>query len=480
MDSLQQHVSLAARRMTGALFLRGWAVALAVCLTIALAAVGLAKLYPLEALFDREIDGRVWAYSWLGGAVVVATLGAAIWSYVKRPRSWEAALEIDRRFELRERVSSALSLDSELRNTAPGEALVNDALRKTERIDIPSKFRLGWSPRALWSLVPGVAAFALMFLADPINPQSSASAKTDAAQLAKQLKETTEPLVKQLAERRKLAEEAGDPKTTELLKMLETEAKQLAEKANAGELDREKAVTKLNDLAKKIAEERDRRGGDDAMKRQMNQMKSPGQGPAQDMARAMKNADYEKAAEQVKKLADKLNDPQASQEDKDKAAEQMNAMREQLENQIAADKKLADELAERQKALEEQLKEAEQKGDKQTADDLKQKLDQTAQDAANAQQKVDRNQQAQQLADNLKQAADGLKNGDAAQNPTSDAKYAKPDGRTRSAKPTDANAAASDGDDRRVQVRLFGREVGRRPNGPSGEIRQGRQRRKRR
>ncbi len=146
---------------------------------------------------------------WLVGAFAIGTIAALAIALLKRPQTIDVALEVDQRFQLRERVSSALSMDDELRATPAGGALLKDALRRAERIDVATQFPITGVRRLFGHYCQRQGAFALMFLADPAGDQNDAQAATDAAALAKQLNESTEPLKKQLSEQRKQAEEQG-------------------------------------------------------------------------------------------------------------------------------------------------------------------------------------------------------------------------------------------------------------------------------
>ena len=64
------------------------------------------------------VDGWQWAVAWIGGAVAVGLLVAMVWTWFVRMRDLEAAIEIDRRFGLKERVSSSLALTTEELDTS--------------------------------------------------------------------------------------------------------------------------------------------------------------------------------------------------------------------------------------------------------------------------------------------------------------------------------------------------------------------------
>ena len=83
----------------------------------------------------------------------------------------DAAIEIDHRFGLAERVSSAYILSAADRDTPMGQALVEDAVRAIARVDVAPGFRLSLSRAALLPLVPAVVAFLLSVFLNPVSGQ---------------------------------------------------------------------------------------------------------------------------------------------------------------------------------------------------------------------------------------------------------------------------------------------------------------------
>ncbi len=82
------------------------------------------------------------------------------------------------------------------------------------------------------------------------------------------MKRSAEDLRQKLAERRKRAEKEGLADASELLKRLEEGSKELQNQPQ-----REKALVKLNDLARELQERRKQLGGSgEALKRQMEKV----------------------------------------------------------------------------------------------------------------------------------------------------------------------------------------------------------------
>ena len=78
-----------------------------------------------------------------------AVVTAIAWTFLSNRSPLDAAIEIDRRFDLRERVASSLSLSPEDQTSEAGRAVVNDAVRAVQRIDVDEKFRVRRRPACL-------------------------------------------------------------------------------------------------------------------------------------------------------------------------------------------------------------------------------------------------------------------------------------------------------------------------------------------
>ena len=131
------------------------------------------------------VDGRVWLWSWVGGSLAAGLLSAAAWTFVVRRKSLDAAIEMDRRFRLKERVSSTLALTPAEADTDIGRALITDAVRRVERLDVADKFRVraGW--KLMLPLAPAAVVFLLTLMADATHEKSSSAA--NAASIKEQI-----------------------------------------------------------------------------------------------------------------------------------------------------------------------------------------------------------------------------------------------------------------------------------------------------
>jgi hypothetical protein len=361
------------------------------CLLAAFTVAAIAVAVPrLVAIDNLPVN---WDAIWLLGALGGGLVAAGAWTIITSRSQLDAAIEIDRRFELRERVASSLSLGPEDQASEAGRAVVNDALRAVSRIDVDEKFRVKLDRRAWWPLVPAAIVFALVTFVDPQQAQSSLDPA--AVNVTKQVKKSLESPRKKLEELRKKAEERDLEAAKDLLKKLELGTKELTEKKS---VDRTKAAVKLNDLAKALEERRQQFGGKDGLKEQFQNMKNLGAGPAEKAAEAMKQGDWQKAMQEIEKLAKDLNAGKLSKDDIQKLAKQLQQMKEKMEAAAQARQQAMDDL-------KKQIEQQKRQGNLAKAGELQQKLDQMQ----NKQQQM---QQMQQMAQQLAQMQQALQQGD--------------------------------------------------------------------
>src|SRR5205823_4622363 len=116
----------------------------------------------------------------LGGLAGLGTLLAIVLARRAAPTSLSAALAIDQRFDLKERVTTALGLSLHDQSSPAGQALLADANAKLERVTVPGKFpvRIGW--RALFLPAQAIAIAILALYPPPLLTMlAGGSAKQD-------------------------------------------------------------------------------------------------------------------------------------------------------------------------------------------------------------------------------------------------------------------------------------------------------------
>jgi hypothetical protein len=323
----------------------------------------------------------------LGAGTVVA---AAIWFFT-RQSAVEAAVALDHAFGLKERVSSTLTLPEPLRDSPAGIALISDALKRVETIDVGEKFSLRL-PRTAWlPVVPALLVFLVATFVGQLGTPGSLQAKTEEEKKREQVETSSKELVKRFEEQKQQAKEQGFAETEKLLAELAQKTQKEIESDK--DIDQKKALSKLNTIQDAIKERREKLGSTEQLQQQLDKMKGLSEkGPADKFHEALKKGDYKKAAEELTKMAEQLRTGKMSEEQKKQLAKQMEQMKEQL-------KKMAN-IEERKKELEKQLKE---KGAPEEV--IKQelaKLDAQAQDM----------QKMQELAEKLGKMQQALEKGD--------------------------------------------------------------------
>ena len=89
-----------------------------------------------------EIDFQTWTYAWIGGCTLAAVLSAAIYALSYAPSKTDVAAEVDRRFGLRERLSSSMTLAEAERDSDFGAALMSDAEKRADHLAVADRFAL--------------------------------------------------------------------------------------------------------------------------------------------------------------------------------------------------------------------------------------------------------------------------------------------------------------------------------------------------
>jgi gas vesicle protein len=382
MESLNKQVARARRWLAVQRFVDvlGWC-----CFATLLAAL---ILIAVDKYRPLGIDPWIWGV----GALALGIAVAAAWALVRGPRPIDAAIEIDRRFALKERVSSALSLSDDDRRTLAGQALIDDAVRRVGRLDVGERFAIAPGRQVLLPLLPAVVAVLVALLVHPAG-SNQAQAKTDPS-IQKQIEQSARELRRRLQQKRDVAKKEGLKDVEHLLARLDEESKDLAERTEG---ERTKALIQLNDLAKEIQKRRDQLGGADKIQQQLDRLKNVDQGPADKLLEALKQGDFKQAMKEIDKLQSKLNDGGLTREEQERLARQLDQMREKIE-------KLADAHREAQHDLQRRIDQARQQGRQDEAGQLEEQLDQLQQQAPPM-------NRLRNLADQLGQCAQCLEDG---------------------------------------------------------------------
>lgn len=390
MNEINRQVARARRRLVTATFfsILTWAVFSG--LLLAVIGMLIPKIWHLSFL-ETQAKYDAWTYSWILGGVVLGLLVAASLTWSKRGTHLDAAVEVDKRFGLKERLSSAMSLGSQDAETSVGKALIKDAESRAEMIDVRDQFRFQPTWRALLPLIPLAILAALLFI--PNAEKKAAAAETIAVEREK-IEVAIKDLKKKLEEKKQQLVAKGLKDAEQRLTPLQ---KKLDEILDDKTLDKKEALVKLNDVKKQLEDRRKELGSSKDLKETLNQMKDIGEGHAKKLADAMSKGDMEEASKAIKALAKKLKEGNLNKIEMKKLANDLKKMAAELQ-------KIAEQHEADKRELENQIKKALDKGDLDQAAKLQQQLDEK--------KAMDKQQdKIKKMGQNLQKAANQMKPG---------------------------------------------------------------------
>ena len=394
MDLIREKVRRVRRRLSFELFLNRLLKCLFVTLGGAVVAIGVPKVWAIAELPGADLPGG-WAVKCGIAGLGVGLVAAMVWTWMRGRTELEAAVEIDRRFGLKERVASSFSLSEEVAETPAGRALVADAVRAVGRIDVDEKFGVRWERRAWLPLVPALLAVVLTMFVDNREAQSGGDPKSPEIS-QKQQENAAKKLRERLANRRKEASKRGLKEAEGLFRELEKQAEKMAEVKGAG---RKRSLVKINDLAKKLEQRRKQLGGESQLRKQLKKMNNLNKGPADKMVAAMRKGDWKGAQQELEKLRKKMAEGKFDKQAKRELEQQLKQLQEKM---AAAQEARKEAMAELKKQIEQQK----QQGNLSKAGELQQKLDQMQQQQRQ-QNKMD------QLAQKMGECQQCMQKGDA-------------------------------------------------------------------
>jgi hypothetical protein len=318
----------------------------------------------------------------------------------RRPTLSDSAHELDKRFGLSERATTAVSLDDGLRQSPAGRALWLDASSKAEQVRVKDRFAITYS-RRLWSLpiLLSAAALCWAYLRAPLQ-QAVLGAAPGSADAAK----PPEVPPKAPAPKPALKIPADRAGKSEELKKLEAEIDELYNAKNKDKSpsdDSKSPGESVRDQIEKVAEKQEKlRKLEQAkieqlrkMTEQLGKMDSKLSQPGDDtygLQEALSKGQFDKAKDEIDKLKKKVKEMKP--EDARKLQKEMEKLTEEIEK-LSRDQKKKDEL---QRAIDK----AKQEG--RDADSLEREMQKLEQDARKM-------EQLQQLAKKMKAAAESLK-----------------------------------------------------------------------
>jgi hypothetical protein len=371
----------------------------------------------VEPLLPGErTDGLRWAVA--GGIGLTGTMLAVLLAVLRAPNKLEAALSLDERFGLKERVTTSLSLDLHTAGLPAGQALLADTTERVRGLDVGERFPLRVRWNALLVPLAGLALAAVVFFYDPTRTQAT----TNTPDESKQPVANKEEIDKKAEELKKAREKKHAEKAkNEKIEMLDDELQKILNKPHDTKEEVRDRLKDLTDLFEKSKKEQDEaKDKAQALKDQLQQLnKNAGNdtkdGPAKEMQKALEKGDLKKAQEELEKLRHKMEDKDhpLTEKEKEQLKEQLQDMKEKLKR--AADpeeaKKQLEQLKRDGKIDQQQLDKAMeqiQKQANQMSPDDKQKLEDLA-DALTKAESAMKEGDGDKASDALKRAGDMLR-----------------------------------------------------------------------
>jgi cytochrome c556 len=285
------------------------------------------------------------AVAWETVAVLAGSITAAgtlVWSLIARPKDARSARVLDERAELRESLSTALSIGTP---KEPWAQLVVDSARlKASSVNVRRAIPIEAPSRWHWPLAAALAlgiAWSLPqwdLLGKNAKREQEAARQQEVIAVSQTIEENKKKLDEMLA---KVAPELkGDQSEGSKPEANEPTPAQKPEQLRAAEIKR------LTELTEKLEA---KAGGEkglqaEALKNIMAQLRHPGDSPMNDLFKSLTKGDFSQANQALNDMKAQLAKSDMSEEEKKKLAEAMQKLADQLQKNTDASKEMAKAL----------------------------------------------------------------------------------------------------------------------------------------
>ncbi len=323
------------------------------CISFSFFCFGLLTLAILlaEKLFAFGLITRENVVTLVAAAILIALVR---WQLI-RPNTMALALLLDKRANLRERTSSILSFKDS--DDPFAQAAVHESRQAIAAVKPKEYFPLQLPRRFLWPVV----IWTVILLAWLILPQGDLLGKQakrqEQAQKKAEIHQTQVQMKKAVDKVRELAEKVDKNLAKDLPKEVPAHEPQQAKRL---------AVRQTADLQKRVQEVRSdpKFDGLKELQQRLKQIKSPDSGPMRELSQQLSRGQFDKAADALKELRQKLMQNGLSPEQRAELAKQLDDLAKQLDKlaqqqwkmdnelkQLGLDPKLAKDLKKLQEAL---------------------------------------------------------------------------------------------------------------------------------
>lgn len=332
----------------------------------------------------------------VGGTLGLGVLAALLVAWFKRPTRQSSALALDQAFGLDERVLTLTTLKKEQQDTEAAQLLARQMQDRVEKVHIPERFPLPLARRPWYAPLAGILTLvlALFFPAAGLFSKSTREAENKGNKEGKAIEQKPIDLTafKQAnEERKKRLKEIGSADLNEMQKEIDQLLQKL-EKTQEGSAEAKMSLEDVTRLTEKVRQQEDLKEKIDdikkALKLELSQKLGNDKGPAEEFTKALAKADFEKARQEMSKLAEKMKKGEMTKEEMKELAKQMKNMKEKL-----------DEIAQQKEKLEQLEKSS---LDPETKAKEKEKLE----------KEIEKLKDLAELAQQMKEAAEQLEKGD--------------------------------------------------------------------
>ena len=283
----------------------------------------------------------------------LAVISSLAFTWLKLPEEVGVAQEVDKRCNLKERLSTSLSLEGDLAKSEIARALIADTEKSTGQINLTREFPL--KPTRLFCfpclLVP--CMFLLYLWVDPVGIAKAEPVSESKVEEKNQVNEAAKLLKRQIQQRKRNASEKGLLEAEKLYGRLESKIDSVIKDPK---MDQKQTMIAMNDLKKQLEQRSSQLSNPESFKKILAQMKGLQAGVGKEMLDAMKNGDYKSAKERIDQLANQLQKEGLSEQEKASLKKELDALGNAL-------KKSSDAATQQKNQLERQLESAREAGD---------------------------------------------------------------------------------------------------------------------
>jgi hypothetical protein len=276
------------------------------------------------------------AWAVAGSILSLMTIAASVVTAFKAPSGLTAALALDEKFDLRERVTTSVTLASEQAGSPAGKALVADANEHIRKLDVVARFPIRITKRAaILPALVAVLALVAVFYAPSRDSRAAAMADKDGKEPPSNASQIDQ---KMASLKRKTESEPRMPREkSEDLKQLEAELERIANRPRETKdqlRERIKEMTALEETMKN--RERELADRTRNLKQQLQRLdqlsgKESSEGPAKDLQKALAEGRLDKASQEIERLTKRLQENKLSVKEKEQLKRQLEDLQKKLE-----------------------------------------------------------------------------------------------------------------------------------------------------